>query len=333
MKKLLPYLFSILFLLSCQQDKKHEVVEHEKKEEAHQKEKVKPKQPTSGVYLFVLGTIQDAGSPQLGCYRDCCRDLQSNPDPTRKIVSLGLIDYENQKKYLFEATPDFVSQWSSLNSFAGFDTNKVDGIFLTHAHIGHYTGLIFLGVESMNGDHVPVFTMPEMSKFLESNGPWSQLVKVGNIELKALTNSKEIILNNQISVEAIQVPHRDEYSETVGFKVQGPNKSFLFIPDINKWNLWETSIVEMIKEVDYAFLDGSFYDGEELPNRYMDEIPHPFISESMELFSALPEEEKSKVHFIHFNHTNPILIKDSEQREKVLQNGFQIAEFHQMIEL
>jgi pyrroloquinoline quinone biosynthesis protein B len=128
------------------------------------------------------------------------------------------------------------------------------------------------------------------------------------------------------------VPHRDEYSETVGYMIAGPNKKALFIPDIDKWEKWDRSIATELSKVDYAFLDATFYDGEEL-NRDMSEIPHPFIVETMQLLKELPSSEKNKIHFIHFNHTNPVLDSNSAQARAVVQAGFHLARFHQVFEM
>jgi len=175
--------------------------------------------------------------------------------------------------------------------------------------------------------------MPKMQGFLENNGPWSQLVSNKNISLQELKDNEEVALTSSLKVVPFTVPHRDEYSETVGYKINGPNKSVLFIPDIDKWGKWKTDIVSEIKKVDYAFLDATFYDSEEINNRDISEIPHPFVIESMELFKNLLPAEKEKIHFIHFNHTNPLLNPDSEQSKEVLKKGFQIARLHQQFGL
>lgn len=289
---------------------------------------------TRGVTLAVLGNVQDAGSPHIACKKDCCTGLFENPDPNRKVVSLGIIDHESKKTFLFEATPDITSQLKYLTNLASWNAKELpDGIFLTHAHIGHYTGLMYLGKEATNADKVPVYTMPKMAAFLKSNGPWSQLVRGENISLQTLTNEEEEALTKKLKIIPFTVPHRDEYSETVGYKIIGPNKSVLFIPDIDKWEKWQTSIVSEIKTVDYAFLDATFYYGEELNTRDISQIPHPFVIESMSLFDSLPESEKQKIHFIHFNHTNPLLNNESEQAIKVLTNGFKIARKGMLFEL
>jgi pyrroloquinoline quinone biosynthesis protein B len=296
----------------------------------------------TGPYIMILGTTQDAGSPQAGCKKDCCKNLFLSNDKSREVVSLGLIDPINKKTYLFEATPDMPHQLKRMHAMAGFEHAETpDAIFLTHAHIGHYTGLMYLGKESMNADSVPVYTMPRMKTFLEENGPWSQLVKKGNIAINEIAEyiSKKVSfgfivkLDPQIRVDALQVPHRDEFSETVGYIISGPTKKVLFIPDIDKWSKWELNITELVSQVDYAFLDGTFYDGEEIKARNIDEIPHPFVIESMELFKHLSPKEKAKIHFIHFNHTNKLLDSTSHEYKTVIKNGFKVAQLNDIIQL
>lgn len=295
-------------------------------------EMVSPVLPTE-TSLVILGTLQDAGSPHIACKKDCCSALFEHPDPLRKVVSLGLIDPSNNKTFLFEATPDITFQLKKLKQLSHSEKELPDGIFLTHAHIGHYAGLMYLGKEATNAKEVVVYTMPRMRSFLEENGPWSQLVSNGNISISPLENQTEIELTSQLRVIPFTVPHRDEFSETVGYKITGPNKSVLFIPDIDKWEQWETSIIEAISEVDYAFLDATFYDGEEINSRDISEIPHPFIIESMEKFKALNSEEKKKIHFIHFNHTNPVINTESDHHKRVEVNGFNLAKIYDVIGL
>ncbi len=279
-----------------------------------------------GTSLMLLGTIQDGGSPHIGCKKYCCKDLFENPDSNRQIISLGLFDASTKKKYLFDATPNMTTQMKSLKNFGIQSENELaDGIFLTHAHMGHYTGLMFLGREATNSKNVPVYAMPRMKVFLENNGPWSQLLTLNNIDIKPLENEKPVKLSNEIEVTPILVPHRDEYSETVGFLIKGPNKSALFIPDIDKWDKWDKDILEEIKKVDYAFLDATFYSGDEINTRDISEIPHPFVIESLDRFKDLSPQEKSKIIFVHFNHTNPLIDSNSPETKNVLKQSFQIG--------
>lgn len=289
---------------------------------------------SEGAYLVILGTLQDGGSPHIGCKKECCKDLFTNPDPSRKVVSLGLIDGKNKMSWLIEATPDIASQLKLLKQLSKFqETETPSGIFITHAHIGHYAGLMYLGKEALGTKEVPVYAMPRMKSYLETNGPWSQLISQKNVVLKPLREDSTLKLSSNFKITPFAVPHRDEFSETVGYKIEGPNKTVLFIPDINKWNIWKRNIVEEIAKVDYAFIDATFYDGEEINSRNISEIPHPFVSESLEFFKNLPLTEKNKIYFIHFNHTNPLIDSKSKQSEFVNKSGFHVARFRERIDL
>ena len=277
-------------------------------------------QTSESDYIQVLGIVQDAGYPHIGCEKDCCKAVS----PGDYFVScLGLVDKTNNKRYLFDATPDIHNQLNLLEKFP--DANLIDGIFLTHAHIGHYTGLMYLGREGLGGKSIMVYALKRMSKFLTKNGPWDQLVKLNNISIQTISNKEFVKLSENIFVIPIRVPHRDEYSETVGYKIIGKSKKILFIPDIDKWDEWKKSIIEEVKLVDYAFLDGTFYNGTEI-NRDMREIPHPSIEETLQLFSNQPVAERNKIYFIHINHTNPILTNKNGIRDLVEDLGFNIAQ-------
>jgi pyrroloquinoline quinone biosynthesis protein B len=289
---------------------------------------------STGVSLVVLGTVQDGGSPHPGCQKDCCKELFAKPDPNRQVVSLGFIDNLYQKNFLVEATPDLPRQMKQLRQLSSFANKETpDGIFITHAHIGHYSGLMYLGREALNAQAVPVYTLPRLQQFLTNNGPWSQLVQLRNIALQPVQDTQTVTLTPALRIRPFTVPHRDEFSETVGFIISGPQKKALFIPDIDKWEKWGTSIADAIGQVDYALVDATFYDAAEINNRNMAEIPHPFVVESMALLKSLSAAEKSKVYFIHFNHTNPLLNANSQQAKTVLANGFNIATIHQVINL
>lgn len=250
------------------------------------------------------------------------------------MVSLGVVDRENKSKYLFEATPDMPEQMKMLKNFASVKSKETpDGIFLTHAHIGHYTGLMYLGKEALNATEVAVYAMPRMKYFLEINGPWSQLVSTNNIAINEIADETPVKLTSNLKVVPFRVPHRDEYSETVGYTIIGQNKKALFIPDIDKWKKWDKNIIEEISKVDYAFLDATFFDAEEINNRDISEIPHPFIIESMSIFANLTADEKNKIYFIHLNHTNPALDPDSSQSKEILKNGFHIARIKEQFNL
>ena len=290
--------------------------------------------PSGSLVLTVLGIAQDGGYPQVGCKKQCCEKYYSGQEPKHLVTCLGLTDIEHHQAWMLDATPDFREQYTHL--MAGHDL-KLSGIFLTHAHMGHYSGLLHLGREVMSTDRVKVYAMPKMREFLITNGPWSQLVQLHNIQLMPLANDSVLQLNAQLRVTPLQVPHRDEFSETVGFRIEGPHKKVLFIPDINKWQLWDHSLIDELKKVDVAYLDATFYQDGEI-NKRMSEVPHPFVVETMALLKSLPDSEKAKVHFIHLNHTNPALLTKSpadstNKRLWIEQNHFLVATEGEQVEM
>ena len=289
-----------------------------------------PSSQPDGQFITVLGIAQDAGFPQADCDKEHCRQYWNGTVDKRLVVSLGLTDAATGQNWIFEATPDFPEQLHTLKTESGID--NLSGIFLTHAHIGHYTGLMYLGRESMGASNIPVYAMPQMSGFLNANGPWSQLVSQQNIAVNRLTADSTVKLTDHVSVTPFLVPHRDEFSETVGYRIESAVKKVLFMPDIDKWHVWDKNISEQIRAVDAALLDATFFSADELPGRDMAEIPHPYVEESLEQFSDLPASEKKKIIFIHFNHTNPLIL-DSPEREYVEKLGYRVASEGDMISL
>ncbi|OFW45139.1 MAG: hypothetical protein A3J29_15510 [Acidobacteria bacterium RIFCSPLOWO2_12_FULL_67_14b] len=250
--------------------------------------------PADDWQVVVLGIAQDGGIPQLGCRRPICEEIRAGKRKPEKVSSLGLINRRTGAAYVFDATPDFPAQVQALTG-----GRNPDGIFLTHAHIGHYTGLMFLGRESVNAAGVPVFATERMGAFLRANGPWSQLAAVPNIAIRTMAYDQPVAIDGGIRVTAFRVPHRDEFSDTVGFRIDGPRRAAVFIPDIDRWEKWDRSIRTLADAVDYAFLDGTFASPTEI-NRPIDEIPHPMMSRTRELLKGV----RARLWFIHINNSN-----------------------------
>jgi pyrroloquinoline quinone biosynthesis protein B len=263
--------------------------------------------PPTSPYTLILGIAQDGGYPQAGCNRPDCIAAWRNPKLRQRVASLAIVDPQSHQRWIIDATPDFPSQLASLDAAALRPTGAplLDGILLTHAHIGHYLGLAHLGREVLGAHSIKVYAMPRMREFLQHNGPWDQLVHLQNIELVPLEDGVPVALNERITVTPLRVPHRDEYSETVGFIVRGPSRSILWLPDIDKWEKWSTSLESVLARVDVAYIDGTFYDATELPGRDLREIPHPLMTETLTRLANSPL--RAKVRFIHLNQSNPLL--------------------------
>ena len=284
-----------------------------------------PALATDDVFVVVLGTAQDGGLPQANCYKPHCMDAWEDPSRRRSATSIAVVDRTAGRKYLFDASPDMREQLYELHTLAPDSDYQLAGVFLTHAHMGHYTGLMHFGREASGTQGIPVFAMPRMYDFLASNGPWDQLVRLQNIELRKIVADEALRIGDSLTVTPMLVPHRDEYSETVGYRIDGPEKSAVYIPDIDKWNLWDVDIRDVVRSVDYALLDATFFRDGELGGRDMSKIKHPFVAESMDLFDSLDADEKRRVIFIHMNHTNPLLHDGSAAQSEVTRRGYRFA--------
>ncbi len=275
------------------------------------------------VRALVLGITQDGGMPHIGCQQELCAKTRADCRLRQRVACLGLIDDEVGRRFLIDATPDLPSQLASLNAGRYLEDRRrpVDGILLTHAHIGHYTGLMYLGREALAAKGVPVYATPSMAGFLRDNAPWNLLLSQGHIQLREMAPGRELVLTPDLRVTPFLVPHRDELSDTVGFRVRGPHKSLLYIPDIDKWERWDRQIEQEAATVDTVIVDGSFESAGEIPGRSMAEIPHPLVSET----TVRLHGTKAQVLFTHLNHTNRLLW-DAKARAALAQRGFLVAE-------
>lgn len=285
---------------------------------------------SKSVFVKIIGTAQDGGIPHTGCFCRNCRRAWMNSKHARFVSSLALFDLTDNKTFMVDVTPDIRGQTKMLRNHMepkkGGNRYWPDGILLTHAHIGHYTGLMFYGYEALFTEKIPVCCSRRMADFLTHNGPWSQLVSQDNIVLQTMKPGEKSALTSRISVTPLLVPHRDEYSDTFGYRIAGPNGSILYIPDIHDWKIWDLSIADEAQKVDIALLDGTFFSQKELPSRDLSKIGHPFIIDSMELLRDIARNGKTRIFFTHLNHSNLALDPEGEARRTIEANAFALAE-------
>jgi pyrroloquinoline quinone biosynthesis protein B len=276
-----------------------------------------------------LGTAQDGGIPQIGCYCENCLRARQDPKFSRLRPSIGILDFKEKKAFIVDASPDIGLQYDLIHECLDLvrtgKKNFPDGILLTHAHIGHYTGLMFYGYEALSADKLPVYCSQRMGDFLTNNGPWSQLVKFQNISINLVKPDKPIYLTSEISVTPLIVPHRDEYSDTLGFKITGQKKKLLYIPDIQSWEAWSRDIRREVESVDFALLDGTFYSPDELPGRDLSRIGHPFITTSIDALKQIAKKGKTQIYFTHLNHSNLALDPEGDAIKHIINEGFGLA--------
>ncbi len=258
------------------------------------------------VEALLLGSAQDGGVPQAGCRCATCTSARANPAQRRLVASLALIDHQARASWIVDATPDFPQQLELLIAHA--PEAPLAGLILTHAHIGHYTGLIHLGREVMGASAVPTYVTAAMADFLRENGPWSQLVALGNLELRRLTPGAPLALSPTLILTPIAVPHRGEFSDTIAVVAAAPRQRLFYCPDIDRWEAWGEDLVAFLAGIDIALLDGTFYSGAEVRGRDMAEVPHPPVAETVARLSAASR----RAGFIHLNHSNPLLHEGPE---------------------
>lgn len=292
--------------------------------------------PPHAPYVLVLGTAQDGGRPQLGCEAACCRTARAQPERARRVTSLLLCDPRDGRRWLFDCSPDVEAQLGDARAepptraVDGPRPPLVDGIFLTHAHMGHYAGLLELGREAYGARDLPTYVSERFAAFLLSNSPWSALVEERRLDLRRLEPGVPVALAQDLWVTPFLVPHRDEFSDTLGFEIRGPRRTLVYLPDIDKWERWDAledpgAVERLLARCDVALLDGCFFADGEIPGRPMADIPHPFLTESLARFAPLSAGERAKVWFTHLNHTNPAADPGPE-RARVEASGMHVLE-------
>ncbi len=279
-------------------------------------------------HVRVLGSVQDGGLPHVACTCTRCDAARAPEAVPRYVASLAIVLPATHAVHVIDATPDFRAQLDALadvrDAPAGrVDRAPLDGVLLTHAHLGHYTGLPFLGFEAVHAEGVRVWATPPMNALLRANVPFSELVRREEIVLHDAPPGARIDLGEGVTVTPVQVPHRDENADTVAFRITGPSASVFYAPDTDGWDAWDPPVEHWLRQVDVALLDGTFFSGDELPGRDVASIGHPMIAASLERFAPLADEVE--LVFTHLNHSNPALTAGSAARARVEAAGMTIA--------
>lgn len=296
--------------------------------------------PPNTVTAVILGAMQDAGLPHAGCTCHRCTAAFENPARAGYAACLAVVDtrekrdaegrregaegHRENRVYLIDATPDIKFQLNLLAGALGehekrpFRLRQPDGIFLTHAHMGHIGGLPQLSKEAMYVHHLPIYAVPALCDLIKNTKLWSPLVQ--ELDFRPMPDSATVTLAEGLRVTAVPVPHRDEWGVgTAAFKIEGPQNSLLYLPDIDAWEQWPQAEA-MFASVDVALVDASFYSRNELGGRAP--VAHPLVTDTISRFAHLA----GKLVLTHLNHTNAVLDEGSAAETAVLTAGFRIAQ-------
>ena len=264
--------------------------------------------------IKLLGNAQDAGRPQIGCTQKCCTDARKNSSLSRMPVSLGL---QGETYGLVEATKSIGDQLSLM------DNVMIDELWLTHAHLGHIEGLGQFGREALNSKNIKLRCSDSVVDYTMNHPIWKKLIERGNLTF-AKFQSENII--------PIEVPHRARDFDTHAILFKGQTNNLFFLPDHDTWEKtldfagydnpkeWFSSL-----DANIVLLDGTFWDSNELKGRIQADVPHPPVSETLDLIGQR-EDGDPRIIFIHLNHTIPLHYPNSPESQKLSDLGWEVGE-------
>ncbi len=291
-----------------------------------------PDAGVDGPFALLLGLAQDGGYPQAGCRGACCAPAWADASSRRLVAGLAVVDPAGPRRWLIDATPDLRAQLRLLDQACPPPPDQaapaLEGVVLTHAHLGHVLGLPLFGKEVMGARGLPVYAMPRLRAFLRRHEPWAGLEREGFVRYAALEADRPLVLAPGLSLTPLAVPHRAEHSETVAVQVRGPRGSLLYLPDLDGWPQAEAaglSLASLLAPVDRAYLDATFYSAAELPGRDLSAIPHPLVVQTLERAAALPAAQRAKLRLIHLNHSNPLLQADAPEHRALEALGIRLG--------
>lgn len=258
----------------------------------------------------VRGTVQDGGVPHLGCTCSRCSRARDDPTAVRYPAALRV---DAGESLLVDASMDIRHQ----------TVGDVDGVVVTHAHLGHLPGVLQFGREVLDADRLPVYCTPELAAFVRSNQPFAALVADDNVSLRPVDAGASIDLPDG-EIRPFRVTHRDEFGTgTLGLELRG-RRTLVYVPDIDEW---DDRTLARVDAADVAVLDGTFWAADEIVDQA--DVPHPPVRAALD---RLPLDG-TDVYLTHLNHTNPLLDDGSAAYETLTDAGADVVDPGQRFDL
>jgi pyrroloquinoline quinone biosynthesis protein B len=267
---------------------------------------------------IVLGSGQDGGVPQFG--------TAGGLGPQRSASSVAVVGSDGSA-VLMDASPDLRSQYRRLVASPEYaarsSSEPFDAVLLTHAHMGHYTGLVHFGKEARGTRAIAAYGSPSMLAYLDANEPWASLFAEGHLRAVAVEPGETFEPIPGLRAVGHAVPHRPDHSDNVGFELTAPSRgSLLYLPDLDRWDAWPDAH-DVLARVDTALIDATFYDEMEHPDRDISTIPHPPVTDTIDRFGYLAGG--TRLILTHLNWTNRLCDPAAPEQDRVRSAGFGVA--------
>jgi pyrroloquinoline quinone biosynthesis protein B len=266
--------------------------------------------------ITVLGAADDGGIPHLNCECKACTQARKNNEvdyPT----SLRLTGTSADQTLIFEASAELRHTIENIP----------DAFCISHDYGGSTAGLFSLGNEVTGANSVKIYCSEEFGSLIRSGGLYDRLLTNNNLEIEPVQHGEDRqIAYCDITFFELEFDHGK--TNPLAYKISGADEvgnDLFYAPKIQ--NIESGNILEIIKEVDIALIDGHYWSqaGEtragHLPRnipRYMDVIDNNLDNTDED------GELETEIYFLNINHTNKVL-HDHDRLKSIQERGYDIC--------
>ncbi|MGA8098757.1 MAG: MBL fold metallo-hydrolase [Candidatus Cybelea sp.] len=289
----------------------------------------------------VLGSAAGGGVPQWNCACMHCQAARLGRAPRRTQSSLA-VSADGTRWLLLNCSPDIATQ---IEAFAPLHPSHPRGtpitaMLFTDANVDHIGGLAVLRQRGAAGFLVRSSTVvrevavaqPAFAPFARSPHRWLEVP----LDSPCVAEDGDDIVGNALRVRALAVPgttpgydgRRTARGAVVAYEVadRGSERGLLFAP---VFSAIDAPLLEAIGRAAVAFLDGSFYDDDELIDasllhKHGRDLGHQPVGGSDGTLAHL-RGTGTRVVFTHLNNSNPMLDPNSSAYASVREFGGEIA--------
>lgn len=296
------------------------------------------------MHIRVLGSAAGGGFPQWNCNCPNCHgvrtgSIKATPRTQSSIaVSSNAVDW-----VLFNTSPDLLAQlaaFPALQPARAIRDTAIKAIVFMDSQIDHTTGLLML----REGCPHEIYCSDMVFEDLSTGFPLFEMLKHwnGGINRHPIPldgNSFSIAGIENLSFTAIPVtgkappysPHRNDahVGDNIGIKVTDDisGKAVFYAPGLGEIT---DQTRQLMSEADCLLIDGTFWEEDEmrvvgLGEKKAADMGHLPQSGAGGMLDVLRPMNKPRKILIHINNTNPILNEESDQRQRVLDEGVEVS--------